>query len=132
MKLSSALTRRTIAASLSLGLLGGAALIATESMTTRGPMIFIPYGILVLGSLTWLRSEKIRPFAQRFSVALGAFMLATTILMGWLITVANPAALTTPIWNKVWPMLMMLALGALFSAAVAHLSGIHDERPGTA
>jgi O-antigen/teichoic acid export membrane protein len=131
MNLSTALTRRTIA-SLSLGLLGGAALIATESMTTRGPMIFIPYGILVLGSLAWLRSEKIHPFRQRFTVALGAFMLATTILMGWLITVANPAALTTPIWNKVWPLLMMLALGVLFSSAVAHLSGIAEkiqERP---
>jgi hypothetical protein len=126
MQLSTVLTRNGLSASLSLGLLGGTALIATESLTTRGPAIFIPYGILILGTLAWLRSQKIESFAQRFILALEAFMLATAILMAWLITVANPTALSTPIWNKVSPLLMMFAVGALLSAAVARLSAIDE------
>jgi len=121
-------TRRPIAFAVSLGLLGGAALIATEWLTTKGPLIFIPYGALVVVTLMYLRAEKVRPFGRRFAMALGAFMVATIVLMAWIVTIANPAALTTPLWSKVWPLLVMLGIGAVLSAAVAQLSSTDSHR----
>jgi hypothetical protein len=76
----------------------------------------------------YLRAEKVRPFGRRFAMALGAFMVATIVLMAWIVTIANPAALTTPLWSKVWPLLVMLGIGAVLSAAVAQLSSTDSHR----
>ena len=62
-------TNRPIAFSFAVGLLGGSALISTVSLTTRGPMIFLPYAGIVFATAAYLRHERVRPFARRFADA---------------------------------------------------------------
>ena len=106
-----------------LGLLGGGALITTVSITTRGPMIFLPYAALVLATGAYLRVEKVRPFARRFGLALGAFMAATLILYIFIGVVANARALVEiSLVGHAWRLGLMLGIGSLLSAAVAQLT----------
>src|ERR1700704_3823902 len=73
-------TSRPIAFVASLGVLGGAALITTVSLSHRGPTIYLPYAAIILAAAFYLRSEHVRDFGRRFAMALGSFMLATVIL----------------------------------------------------
>lgn len=105
-----------------LGLGFGAAVTLTEALTTKGPLILIPYGLLVVVTALVLRAAGVASFARRFAVAAGAFMVATLIVFAYIVLVANPAALSTPLWNKVWPLAMMAATGAVLGAGVAAVS----------
>jgi hypothetical protein len=116
-------TRRPIAFALSLGVLGGAALISTVSLTSRGPMVFVPYAALVIATALFLRVERVRPFMRRFSLALGSFMVATVALYVFIFTVANvPVIHGLAIGGHAWRLGMMLGIGSILSAAVAQLT----------
>ena len=115
-------TQRPIAFALSLGLLGGAALITVEWTTKRGPLVLIPYAVLILVSAFYLRGERVQHWPRRFALSLGAFMSATLILYLFIGSVATRNLFAISLWGHAWRLGLMLAIGAALSAAVAQLT----------
>lgn len=115
-------TLRPTAFSLALGVLGGAALIVTTTLTHRGPMIFLPYTALVLAAAAYLRLEGVQGLSRRFFMALGAFMTATVILYLFIGFVQQHNAANISLTGHAWRLGAMLAIGATLSAAVAQLT----------
>ena len=115
-------TRRPIGFAVSLGVLGGAALIATSSLSHRGPMIYVPYAAIILAAAFYLRSEHVQPFATRFAIALGSFMVATIIVYLFLGLYAAGTMTDISLAGHAWRLGLMLAIGAALSAAVAQLT----------
>jgi len=115
-------THQPIAFVLSLGLLGGAALIATVSVSTRGPLIYIPYAAIVVTSALYLRFERVQPFAMRFGLALGAFMVATLLLYLFIGFFHAKTLFVIPLLGHAWRLGLMLLMGSALSAAVAQLT----------
>jgi len=115
-------TQRPIAFALALGLLGGAALITVEWTTTRGPLVLIPYAVLILVSALYLRLERVQYWPRRFALTLGAFMAATLILYLFIGSVATRSLLTIWAWGHAWRLGLMLGIGVALSAAVAQLT----------
>jgi hypothetical protein len=105
-----------------LGALGGAALIVTAMLTTRGPMVFLPYAAIVVIGAIYLRREQVTPFFRRFGMALGAFMVATALFYLYIVTVAKTAAVDVSLIGHAWRIGLMLAIGSCLSAAVAQLT----------
>lgn len=124
--MSGTATRRPVAFSLALGLLGGAALIITVWSTSRGPVVLFPYAALVLVTAAYLRIERVQQFTRRFNLALGSFMVATVVLYLFVgLVAAKTLFLITP-WGHTWRLGIMLAIGAALSAAVAQLTGTQE------
>jgi len=120
-------TQQPIAFVLSLGVLGGAALIATASLSTRGPLIYIPYAAIVLTSAAYLRFERVQPFAMRFTLALGVFMLATVLLYLFIgLFHAKTLFVISPLGHA-WRLGLMLLIGSALSAAVAQLTATTQQ-----
>lgn len=115
-------TARPIAFVASLGVLGGAALIATVSLSRRGPMIYLPYTAIVLTAAFYLRSEHVQGFATRFGLALGAFMLATVIVYLFIGLYSAKTLFVISLAGHAWRLALMFGVGALLSAAVAQLT----------
>ena len=115
-------TNRPIAFSFAVGLLGGSALISTVSLTTRGPMIFLPYAGIVFATAVYLRHERVRPFARRFTMALGTFMCASVLLYLFIGLVAARTLFAISMAGHAWRLGLMLGIGAVLSAAVAQIT----------
>lgn len=111
----------------SLGLLGGGALIMTTSLTHRGPVIFLPYAVIVLSSAVFLRVERVQPFKKRFAISLGVFMFATILLYLFIGIVQARTLLVIPLLGHAWRLGLMLLIGASLSAAVATLSATRED-----
>jgi hypothetical protein len=122
-------THRPISFALSLGLLGGAALIITAWNTTRGPAILLPYAALIVIAGAYLRGERVQGFGHRAALTFGSFMAATVILYLFVGLVAAKTLLVIPIWGHAWRLGLMAAIGAALSAAVAQLTAT-DRRAG--
>ena len=122
-------TQHPVGFALSLGLLGGGALITTTSLTHRGPVIYLPYAAIVLASAVFLRVERVRPFKKRFSMTLGAFMFATILLYLFIGIVQARTLLLIPLLGHAWRLGFMLLIGASLSAAVATLSATRESEP---
>ena len=120
-------TQQPIAFVLSLGVLGGAALIATASLSTRGPLIYIPYAAIVLTSAAYLRFERVQPFAMRFTLALGVFMLATVLLYLFIGLFHAKTLLVISPLGHAWRLGLMLLIGSALSAAVAQLTATTQQ-----
>jgi len=117
-----AATRRPVAFAVALGVLGGSALIATTMLSSRGPLIVIPYAALVIVAALFLRAEVVQPLSRRFSVTLGAFMIATVILYLFIGIFAAHSLTTIPLMGHLWRLGVMLGIGAVLSAAVAQVT----------
>lgn len=116
-------TRRPVSFALALGLLGGGALITTVWTTTRGPLVLVPYAVLVLAAAIYLRVERVQHFGRRFALALGAFMFATVLLYLFIgLVAAKTLFLISPLGHT-WRLGLMLLIGGALSAAVAQLTG---------
>ena len=115
-------TSRPIAFVASLGLLGGAALITTISLSRRGPLIYLPYAAIILATAFYLRSEHVQGFGTRFAMALGAFMLATVILYLFIGLYTAKTLFIISFAGHAWRLAFMFAVGSLLSAAVAQLT----------
>lgn len=103
------------------GLLGGAALVAAEALSTVGPLILVPYALLVLGTALVLQRRGEGRTAVRFAVILAAFMLATVLLVVY-IAAADPAARRAITPSGYASRLgLMLGIGAVVSAIAALL-----------
>lgn len=120
-------TQRPISFALSLGLLGGAALIATVSLTSRGPMIYVPYAVIVLTSAVFLRVENVQPFAKRFALVLGSFMFSTVLLYLFIGIVHAKTLFIIPALGHAWRLGVMLMIGTCLSAAVAQLTATRAQ-----
>ena len=115
-------TNRSLAFTLALGVLGGAALVSTVALTARGPMIFVPYAAVILVAGCYLRLERVQPFRRRLGLVLGAFMTATLILYAFIFTFGNATVNSISLVGHVWRLGLMLGVGAVLSAAVAQLT----------
>ncbi len=115
-------THRPLAFALALGLLGGGALIITEWTTTRGPLVLVPYALLVLVAAVYLRIERVQHFSRRFAMTLGAFMFATVLFYLFIGLVAAGTLFTIPISGHAWRLGFMLLIGGALSAAIAQLT----------
>lgn len=115
-------TRRPVAFALALGLLGGGALIMTAWTTTRGPLVLVPYAVLVLVTAVYLRVERVQHFGRRFALALGAFMIATVLLYLFIGLVDAKTLFMISLLGHSWRLGLMLLLGIALSAAVAQLT----------
>jgi hypothetical protein len=115
-------THRPVSFALSLGLLGGAALIMTAWNTTRGPAILQPYAALIVIAGAYLRGEQVRGFGRRAVLTFGSFMAATVMLYLFVGLVAAETLLVIPIWGHARRLGLLAAIGAALSAAVARLT----------
>lgn len=115
-------TTRLSAFCLALGALGGGASIMTTMLSSRGPLIFIPYALILLVAAIYLRSERIPTFQRRFLATFGAFMSAVAVHYVFLMTVVNPRTLEMPFVGHAWRIAVMAAIGAVVGAAVAQLT----------
>jgi hypothetical protein len=120
-------THRPVSFTLALGLLGGAALIVTTCATSRGPIVLVPYAVLVLVTAAYLRLEHVQHFGRRFSLALGSFMVATIVLYLFIGLVAAKTLFLISLWGHAWRLGIMLAIGAALSAAVAQLTATEQS-----
>lgn len=115
-------THHAVGFVLSLGLLGGGALITTVSLTRRGPAIFLPYALIVIASAIYLRVERVQGFSNRFVLSLGVFMVATVLLYAFIGLVQAKTLFKISLFGHAWRLGFMLLIGAALSAAVAQLT----------
>jgi FtsH-binding integral membrane protein len=98
-----------------LGAITGGVLVAIEALVQRKAFMLVPYAVLMVGTLIYLRRARGSTFARRFGFALVAFMTATMILYTYVITRANTAA-------GVGSIFLIVAIVAAASTLVAALS----------
>ena len=103
------------------GLLGGATLVAAEGLSTVGPLVLAPYTLLVLGTAVVLQRRGEQRTAVRFTVILAAFMLATVLLVVYILGAEPTARRTITVWGLTWRLGMMLGIGVAVSAIAALL-----------
>ena len=115
-------SRQAIGALAGLLLLGGAALITAEWAFTRGPLILLPYGALVLMTAFFLRHERVQRWGRRFALSLGSFMVATLALYLFIGAVLARTLLTISVAGHAWRLALMTLVGMALSAAVAQLT----------
>ena len=104
------------------GLLGGGALVAAEALSSVGPLIVLPYTVLVLGTAFLLQRRGESRFGVRFGAVLAAFMLATLLLYAYIGAVETSALRTISPWGHAWRLGLMLGIGALAGTVAAFLS----------
>ena len=98
----------------SWGLLGGAALVVADALSTRDSRANVTMGIfavIVIGTAIAVR--RAGGAARRFRLGLGTFMVATAVMYLYVIVVLNPAALRMPIWGHAWRFAFFTALGSV-------------------
>lgn len=115
---------KPIPVALALGVLGGAALIITTIITSKGSAIFIPYTALLIATFISLRAVNWSSFSKRFISALLAFMVATISLYLFIGFFDAGTILEIPAWGHIWRFGLLTAIGGLLSFAVAYLVNI--------
>jgi hypothetical protein len=115
-------TDRSVAFTLALGVMGGSALILVEWVSTRGPLVLLPYAALILATLGYLRAEQVQGWSRRFSMTLGSFMLATLLLYFFIGLVLAGSLSRVSLAGHAWRLGLMLLIGSVLAAAVAQLS----------
>jgi len=113
------------------GLVGGIALILTINSTTNGPAIFLPYTLLMIAAIPFLKLSHIQSFKKRFALGMGVFMNATVVLYLYITLVINPDgmglwtaqySLLRNIWEHIWRLGLMFWIGVPAGLLVAQLS----------
>lgn len=117
-------TKRLIPVALVLGFLGGAALIITTLLTSKGLAIFIPYAALMIATFVTLRAVNWPSFSKRFIISLLIFMLATFILYLFIGIFDAGTILEIPLWGHLWRFGIMVGIGGALSFAVAYLADV--------
>jgi hypothetical protein len=111
------------------GLLGGAALAAAEGLSTVGPLILVPYALLVLSTALVLQRQGEHRALVRFTIILTAFTIATLIVYDYIRNFEPTALPMISAWGHTWRLGLMLGIGALVSGAAALLSIGEGSRP---
>lgn len=113
--------KKPVPVGLSLGILGGAALIITTLFTTNGFAIFLPYAALPIATFAALRALQWSSISKRFVTSLLTFMVATIILYLFIGIFDAGTILEISVWGHLWRLGLMAAIGAALSFAVAYL-----------
>lgn len=116
-------TKHPVLVALALGILGGAALIVTKGLTGGGPLVFLPYSALVLGSLAAVRLAGWPEFSRRFVAAFLAFMVATVVFYVYIAASAG-TFLEISVWGHTWRLGFMAGIGGVLSGSVAYLADL--------
>ncbi len=116
--------KQPVTLALALGVLGGAALLVTTMLTTRGPLILLPYAAIVLSSLVAVRLAGWPAFGQRFVASFLAFMVATVVLYVFMGVVAGESLPALSVWGHTWRLGLMAGIGSVLSGAVAYLADL--------
>lgn len=116
--------KKPIPVAFALGVLGGAALIITTIVTSKGLAIFIPYTALIIATFAALRAVKWSSFFKRFNSSFLAFMIATISLYLFIGIFDAGTILEISAWGHIWRLGLMAAIGGLLSFAVAYLADV--------
>ena len=127
MSIARAAAKHSVTFFVGLGALGGFLLVATKSLTTRGPIVFIPYAILILMCAAFIRFADGQSTLRRFQLSFYAFMTATAILYIFVATVATGNIFKISLLGHVERVALVTVIGVVVSAIIA-LSG--GEAPG--
>jgi hypothetical protein len=100
------------------GLIGGLALVSVPLLGLRGPMIYVPYTVLVL-LLAFLSGLLQLDRAQRFRLVFTGFMVSSLVLYLYLIVIENPSALGIPLLGHAWRLGFLAAIGAAVGLAAS-------------
>lgn len=117
-------TKKPVPVALSLGLLGGAALIITTQLTTKGPAIYIPYTALVIVTFITLRLINWPEFYRRFIAAFLSFMVASVLMYIFIGIYDAGTFFELPVWGHAWRLGFLAVVGGILSAAIAYLADI--------
>jgi hypothetical protein len=105
-----------------LGALGGIALVLVQFISTRGPMIFLPYMALFLALAALSARHRAQPFISRLMATFGAFVLATAVAWLYVAIIVNPQPLWQPSWVGAWHLVLVLGSGAVIAAAITYVT----------
>ena len=120
--------KKPIPVAFALGILGGAALIITTIVTSKGLAIFIPYTALIVATFAALRAIHCSSFSKRFASSFLAFMVATIILDLFIGIYDAGTILEVPVWGHLWRLGLMAAIGGLLSFAIAYLADLGQSQ----
>lgn len=120
--------KKPIPVALALGISGGAALIITTLLTSKGLAIFIPYTALLVATFTALLVVNWSSFSKRFTTSFLTFMVATIITYLFIGIFDAGTILEITAWGHIWRLGLMAAIGGLLSFAVAYLADIGRSR----
>lgn len=116
--------------SLTIGALGGIALLAVAATSRRGEDVYVPYAALVVGLAAAMWRLRDLPRADRVVLFLVGFALASLILYLGLVLVLSPSALGLSLWGHAWRLGFIASIGAGLGVIVAGLTG-PGRRTGT-
>lgn len=116
--------KKHIPVALALGTLGGAALIITTLLTSKGLAIFIPYTALVIATFAALRAVNWSSFSKRFTTSFLTFMIATIIMYLFVGIFDSGTILEISVWGHIWRLGLMAAIGGVLSLSVAYLVAV--------
>jgi hypothetical protein len=102
-----------------VGLLGGAALLAVPLVGFRGPAIYVPYTGLVLTLATLAGVHREFGRWHRFELVFTGFMVASLVLYLYIILIDNPSALNIPLLGHAWRLGFLASVGTVLAAAAA-------------
>lgn len=118
---------RTTTLTFIVSTLGGVALVATTALTTRGPLILLPYAGILVATALLLRTAGFSTLRSRVWAAMATFMISSLILYGFIVLVENPAALlANGLLGHVWRLALIAAIGFPIATMLAYLT----SRPG--
>jgi len=120
-------TQNAVSFALSLGLVGGASLIAAFSLTKNGPVIYLTYAAIVLACAIYLRVERVQPFAKRFALSLAVFMFGNLALYLFIGLVQAKTLFVISLLGHAWRLGFVFLIGAALSAAVAQLTATQSQ-----
>jgi hypothetical protein len=110
-----------------LGVLGGVVLVITKLLTTRGPIVLIPYAAIVVSCAAFIRFADEQTFGRRFLLSLYAFMTATVIFYVYVAAIDAQTLFTISAVGHAARIGLMLVIGMVISTVIA-LSGAAPAR----
>jgi hypothetical protein len=113
--------------SLAWGSMAGSLMILKVIVSASGPLIFVPYAILVIGFFWLIKKTEISYF-HRFLAGLASFMAATLIYYFYIAIFKNPYLLTAPIQVHLLPIGIMLGIGIIVNGVLAYLQYRFEDK----
>jgi len=107
-----------------IGILGGAALIATVLTSTRGQLILIPYVLTVVACGYALRATRLTHYAHRFWTAFVALSSALLLAESYIVFVIKPGHLQRAMSSYLWPVVFAVATSAIVGAVLARVTAV--------
>ncbi|MGH7583755.1 MAG: hypothetical protein ACREL5_11070 [Gemmatimonadales bacterium] len=106
---------------------------AKQGWFTSGSRILIPYALFVVGIGVVVRSTQVMSYRDRFTISLGAFMIASAAFYLYVCLVLVPRTEhhlpPVSLLGHAWRLGFLLAIGAVFSALIAVVSAVPGGRP---